>query len=106
MHESTDIYPLAVELIEHFPPNPTMESLVRFLIGFVFIYQLLLLGECKVIRQSSGHEKEISEIAGSYEVTHLKSSHATQVELNGTSINYPNATRLTASDVNSSANRM
>lgn len=79
---------------------------MRFLIGFVFINQLLLLGECKVIKQSSGHEKEISEIAGGYEVTHLKSSHASQVELNETSINYPNATRLTASDVNSSTHRM
>jgi transcription elongation GreA/GreB family factor len=77
-----------------------MESLVRFLIGFMLIYQLLPLAECKVIKPRSGHDGEISF---GPEVTLL---NASQVELNKTSINYSNATQSTASNIDSSSHGM
>jgi hypothetical protein len=78
-----------------------MESLVRFLIGFVLIYQLLPMSGCKVIKQRSGHEKEISEIEVNYERPNFSESVE---ELNGTSIKHTNATRelvSRGSDINS-----
>jgi hypothetical protein len=86
-----------------------MESLVRFLIGFVLIYQLLPMLDCKVIKQRSGHEKEISESEVNYErsnrIADFNSSlSGSQVELNKTSIKYTNATSVVAlsgSDIDS-----
>lgn len=99
--------PPAIELIEYSrPKRQTMESLVRFLIGFVLIYQLLPIADCKVIKQRSGHEKEISESEVNYErsssAAHFNSPlNGSLVELNGTSIKYTNATPSSGSDINS-----
>lgn len=87
------------------PERLTMESLVRFLIGFVLIYQLLPIVDCKVIKQRSGHEKGISESEVNYErstgAAHFNSTlGGSQKELNKTSIRHANAGSLSGSNIN------
>ena len=85
-------------------PISTMESLVRFLIGFMLIYQPII--NCKVIRQRDGHEKEIIESNVNYErsngTTHFNATlDEVQTELSETSIKYTNASQLlSGSDIN------
>jgi hypothetical protein len=87
-----------------------MKSLVQFLIGFMLIYQLLSLAKCKVIKQRSMHKREISDSLGyekpSEESALFDISHASQMGLYETSINFTNATRSNASDIDSSAHQM
>lgn len=78
-----------------------MESLVRFLIGSVLIYQLLPMANCKVIKQRDGHEKELKGNEVNYErsngTTHFNSTlNGAQMELSETSIKYINATQLSS----------
>jgi hypothetical protein len=97
--------PAVVELIEFSRSKSlTMESLVRFLIGFVLIYQLLPMADCKVIKQRSVHEKQISESEVNYEWSDGRAQfnstlNNSQVDLNETSINYTNATLSSESDI-------
>lgn len=104
----------AGELIEYSPRTdqqlelPTMKSLVRFLIGFVLVYQLTLLANCKVIKQQQGHEKEISGSEANYErsneTTNISATLSdSREELHKTSINYTNTTSasLSGSDIKS-----
>lgn len=75
-----------------------MESLARLLIGFVLIYQLSPIADCKVIRQRDEHEAAIKETEVNYErsntTTHFNATleRGPQVELTETSIKYTNAT--------------
>lgn len=96
------------EIIENpHPTVPTMKSLVQLLIGFLLIYQPLLVAECKVIRQQ-GHEKEISWSDEHYERSNGMANFMaplgqSRVELNETSIKYTNATETTSSGFNVNA---
>lgn len=75
-----------------------MESLARLLIGFVLIYQLSPMADCKVIKQRDEHETEIKETEVNYErsntTTHFNATleRGPQVEFTETSIKYTNST--------------
>lgn len=80
-----------------------MKSLVRFLIGFVLIYQLLP-AECKVIKKQSVYGSGIR--AGPVELTHFDVLYASQEGINVTSIKDSNVTQSNGPDVDSSAHQM
>lgn len=73
-----------------------MESLARFVIALAVFSTL---ADCKVIRKRDGHEKEITESGVDYEAAPVPVV-GPQVELNETSITYPNATQTLASGSN------
>lgn len=80
-----------------------MESLVRFLIGFLLVHQLAM-ANCKVIKQLNVHKNEINNGrmgSGSSvnTVGYNLSSSAAQVNFNGTSIN--DIAAIPMSDINS-----
>lgn len=86
----------------------TMESLVRFLIGFVLIYQLGPPADCKVIKQQPQQDEHGQEIKVNLErqpngTTHFNSTlNGSRVEVDGTSIKYTNSTLLSSgSNINS-----
>lgn len=89
-----------------------MKSLVRFLIGFLLIYQQLPLANCKVIKPQQEAVKQGQEIKENYErqsigleMTHFNSPlEGSQVEVDGTSIKYTNSTPMSSeSNINSLA---